>query len=89
MRFYYVFLLILGIVMTGFESISGDLQKKELNELLYKAFRNHNTKQMLAYMQAGADINAKDKDGKTALGYAREKNNSKIEHLLIQKGAKQ
>lgn len=48
MRFYYVFLLILGIVMTGFESISGDLQKKELNELLYKAFRNHNTKQMLA-----------------------------------------
>ena len=30
MRFYYVFLLILGIVMTGFESISGDLQKKSL-----------------------------------------------------------
>ena len=88
MRFYYVFLLILGIVMTGFESISGDLQKKELNELLYKAFRNHNTKQMLAYMQAGADINAKSTAlSLTLLEFAVAQDDTPMVKFLLTHGA--
>ena len=39
-------------------------------------------------IESGANINTKDKNGNTALYYAKEKNNTKIEQLLISKGAK-
>lgn len=47
-----------------------------------------NTEIAQLLIEYGADINDKDKSGKTALGYAKEKNNTKIEELLISKGAK-
>ncbi|WP_244833474.1 ankyrin repeat domain-containing protein [Brachyspira murdochii] len=37
-------------------------------------------------IKAGADLNAKDKDGNTALYYAITKNNSKIMKLISEKG---
>ena len=49
---------------------------------------NDNTEIAELLIESGADINAKDKSGKTALYYAKEKNNTKIEELLITKGAK-
>ena len=49
---------------------------------------NDNTEIAQLLIESGADINAKDKSGKTALDYAKEKNNTKIEQLLIAKGAK-
>ena len=59
MHFHYVILLTLGIIIAGFESISEDSPPKKLNELLYKAFEDHNINQMLSYIRAGADINTK------------------------------
>ena len=42
-----------------------------------------------ALLEAGADLNAKDKEGKTALMYAKEKNHTEIVHLLKKAGAKE
>ena len=49
---------------------------------------NDNTEIAQLLIEAGADIRAEDKSGKTALDYAKEKNNTKIEQMLIKKGAK-
>jgi ankyrin repeat protein len=40
-----------------------------------------------ALVNAGADLNAKDKDGKTALDYARDEGNSKAVDALVKAGA--
>ncbi|WP_300744161.1 ankyrin repeat domain-containing protein [uncultured Brachyspira sp.] len=40
------------------------------------------------FIEAGADLNAKDKDGNTALYYAITKNNSKITKLISDKGGR-
>ena len=66
---------------------NGDIKLENATPLMLFIVAD-NTEIAELLIESGADINAKDKDGKTALGYAREKNNSKIEHLLIQKGAK-
>ncbi|MEI0539122.1 ankyrin repeat domain-containing protein, partial [Brachyspira pulli] len=50
---------------------------------------DYNTELAKLLIESGADINAKDKDGNTALDYARYRDNSEIEQLLIEKGAKQ
>ena len=51
------------------------------------------TKDVMQYLNtlltAGADVNAKDKDGKTALKLAQEAGNEKIVELLKQAGAKE
>ena len=36
---------------------------------------------------AGADVNVKDQEGKTALMYAREKRNKELQYILINAGA--
>ena len=46
---------------------------------------NDNTEIAQLLIEAGADIRAEDKSGKTALDYAKEKNNTKIEQMLIAK----
>ena len=40
-------------------------------------------------LKAGANINIKDKDGKTALDYAKEKGFTKIAEILKSYGAKE
>ncbi len=40
-------------------------------------------------LEAGADVNAKDKDGHTALDMAQKAGNTKIVELLKQAGAKE
>ena len=39
-------------------------------------------------MDKGADVNVKNKDGKTALMHAKEKNHTKIIEVLKQYGAR-
>ena len=41
----------------------------------------------LTLISVGADINAKDKDGKTVLNYAAEGGNAEIMKLLLSQGA--
>ena len=43
--------------------------------------------QIKAMIDVGADVNAKDKDGNTALDHAREKKNEKAVTALIKAGA--
>lgn len=47
---------------------------------------DYNTELAELLIEAGADLNAKDKDGNTALYYAITKNNSKITKLIFEKG---
>ena len=53
------------------------------------AIRHSSNLQVIkALLAAGADVNAKDKYGETALTLAKEKNNSEIINLLLAAGAK-
>ena len=67
---------------------NGDIKLENATPLMWFIITD-NTEVAELLIESGADINAKDKSKNTALDYAREKNNSKIEQLLIQKGAKQ
>ena len=42
-----------------------------------------NQKYVKMLLEAGADINAKDKDGKTALDYAKERKDKEIIDILL------
>ena len=64
-----------------------DIQLENITPLMWVIF-DYNPELAKLLIEAGADINAKDKDGNTALDYARYRNNSEIEQLLIEKGAK-
>ena len=64
-----------------------NIKLEDATPLMWFIFTD-NTEIAQLLIEYGADINDKDKSGKTALGYAKEKNNTKIEELLISKGAK-
>lgn len=54
--------------------------------LMLAARDNRNPSVARALLKAGADIFAKDFEGKSALDYARIKNNAKVEKLLMKEG---
>lgn len=66
------------------------MENKPLDNItaLIFAIVNNNTEKAELLIKAGANVNIKDRMGKTALDYAREKNNTKIEQMLIEYGAK-
>ena len=66
---------------------SRNIQLENIIPLMWVIF-DYNTELAKLLIESGADINAKDKDGNTALYYARYRDNSEIEQLLIEKGAK-
>ena len=66
---------------------SRNIQLENITPLMWVIF-DYNTELAKLLIESGADINAKDKDGNTALDYARYRDNSEIEQLLIEKGAK-
>jgi len=49
---------------------------------------NPNIDVVAALLKAGADVNAKDRDGKTALDYVRKNKDSAVAKLLEQAGGK-
>ncbi|MGX2983374.1 ankyrin repeat domain-containing protein [Helicobacter sp. 23-1045] len=55
---------------------------------LMRACKSGNFEVVLTLISAGADINAKDKNGKSVLNYAAEGGNTKIMELLLAQGAK-
>ncbi|MEI0490314.1 ankyrin repeat domain-containing protein [Brachyspira pulli] len=65
---------------------SRNIQLENIIPLMWVIF-DYNTELAKLLIESGADINAKDKDGNTALDYARYRDNSEIEQLLIEKGA--
>ena len=60
---------------------------ENITPLMWAIF-DYNPELAKLLIEAGADINAKDKDGDTALYDARYRNDSKIEKILIENGAK-
>jgi ankyrin repeat protein len=59
----------------------------ELNADLLKAAEEGKTDVVRSLIAKGADVNAKDKEGKTALAYAKENSHTEIVQLLKQAGA--
>lgn len=73
-----LFALVCGISVNSYAGI---------NEDLFKAVKKGNIARVAELINKGADINAKDNDGKTALIYAADKGHTEIATLLIDKGA--
>ena len=59
-----------------------------INSDLLTAAMQGDTNQVKALLDKGANVNAKDEDGLTALMYAKEINHTKIIEVLKQYGAK-
>jgi ankyrin repeat protein len=62
--------------------------KEKLNADLLEAAKNGQTGKVLALIKAGADVNAKDIDGKTALMWAVANGHIETANLLRAAGAK-
>ena len=71
----------------SFQHAGKNIKLENATPLMYFIL-NDNTEIAKLLIESGADINAKDKSGKIALNYAKEKNNTTIEQLLIAKNAK-
>ena len=71
----------------SFQHTERNIKLENITPLMWFIFTD-NTEIAQLLIESGANINIKDKSGKTALDYAKEKNNTKIEQLLIAKGAK-
>jgi ankyrin repeat protein len=57
------------------------------NQNLIEAAKNGNVKKVKTFLAHGADINVKDKDGKTALIWAAYKGHRNVVKLLLAHGA--
>ena len=66
---------------------SRNIQLKNITPLMWVIF-DYNTELAELFIEAGSDLNAKDKDGNTALYYAITRNNSKITKLISEKGGR-
>ncbi|MEI0548707.1 ankyrin repeat domain-containing protein [Brachyspira intermedia] len=66
---------------------SRNIQLENITPLMWVIF-DYNPELAELFIKAGADLNAKDKDGNTALYYAINRNNSKITKLISDKGGR-
>ncbi len=60
----------------------------DINKDLFKAATKGDTAAVQALLDAGADLNAKDKEGLTALVLAQRKGQSEVVEILRKAGAK-
>jgi len=60
---------------------------KNKHDKLFEAAKRGLPDDVKRYLQEEADVNAKDKDGRTALYVAAEKGHKNVAELLIAKGA--
>ena len=66
--------------------IPGSASKKK-DELLFKAVKNRNYKEIRNLIKSGLNVNAKDRDGYTPLMFAAQNNDSMAIELLLNLGA--
>jgi len=64
-----------------------EILKKQLNELLLEMASTGHEKEVKRILNAGADANARNKDGWTALMYSARDGHTEVAGLLIEKGA--
>ena len=62
------------------------MNKEQLNQKLFEAVKNKDIKEVITLIEEGVDVNAKEKDGWTALMYAAG-GSLNIVKLLIESGA--
>jgi ankyrin repeat protein len=86
--YYRTFSLILILLIaSSWTPQLSSASKDELNNDLINAARHGETEQVLALINAGADVNARDEKNKTALDWAKN-HNVKVIKLLKSAGAK-
>ncbi|MFH1096665.1 MAG: ankyrin repeat domain-containing protein [Candidatus Desantisbacteria bacterium] len=68
--------------------VSVTVYSQDLNSELYCAAKEGNTMAVKSLIDKGAKVNAKDKDGLTALIFATQNGHTEIVRLLKQSGAK-
>ncbi|MDX2049572.1 MAG: ankyrin repeat domain-containing protein [Rickettsiaceae bacterium] len=71
----------------GFTFSLKDYEQIKCNELLLIAAKNNHQSAIKWLLKQGADPNAKDTDGKTAIRYAVEKGNKELVEELLKQGA--
>ena len=81
-------LLTMFLVWTSRLSVAQPSPKERLNNDLIKAAHDGQTEKVLDLIKAGADVNAKDNYGNTALILAAAKGHTEIVDLLKSAGAK-
>lgn len=84
----YAGLLAIGLSILLLASVQSGCAEDQ-TEALLGASRVGDLQKVEALLSAGADVNAKDKDGRTALMAASGKGHRSIVKLLEEKGAKQ
>ena len=68
-------------------AITFSLYAQSIEQRLIEAVKKENIKEVKRLIQAGANINAKDKKGKTPLHFAAQQGNFELVKLLIENGA--
>lgn len=69
-----------------FKSYMENMYLENITALILAIF-NDNTPKAEVLINSGANVNIKDRYGRTALYYAKRNNNTKIVQMLIEKGA--
>lgn len=75
-------IVLLALLLSPFSRIAADLNKD-----LHKAAKNGETAKVQSLLKAGADVNSKDKKGRTALLIAAEKGHPEVVTLLLESKA--
>ena len=63
--------------------------KSEINDMLINAAWTGDVEKVQQLIEQGADVNDRNKEGKTALNLAREEGNTDIVNLLLEAGAEE
>lgn len=83
----HLLLIVIVVLLAGCQSNSEEERAETMNEPLIAAAENGDVERVLKLLQDGADINATDRSGRTAVMTATYNNKAEAVKALIQKGA--